>query len=311
MTCAVAVALYNGERFLEKQLDSIRLQSYPPDQVVLCDDGSSDGTVDLVSRYIEQHDLSDRWTLHQNETNLGYIKNFYKAISLCQTDLIFLSDQDDIWKLDKLEKMSAVMDKHAHMDLLSCRYGIIDANDQELHSMVDPTAEEDEAVYPITPEDIMRAYRWPGMVMCLRRDFFLSLATPVAQCRAAHDLMFAVCAADRNRFYEYHYIGAYHRRHDNNTAKEEHRIRKLLNRNKKLSDLNTAIRTWNDLIEGALPIRPENLALIRHRLDLMIRRREALENRKLGMLLRLYGKNRNLLRMPSLLCDLWLICFAR
>ena len=104
MTTAVAVALYNGARFLETQLDSLRLQSRTPDRVVLCDDGSTDGTADLVESYIAKYDLGETWKLCRNPENLGYIRNFYHAISLCDADLVFLSDQDDVWKLDKIAK---------------------------------------------------------------------------------------------------------------------------------------------------------------------------------------------------------------
>ena len=125
MTTSIAVALYNGARFLEKQLDSFRNQTQPADKVVFCDDGSKDNTVDMVRNYIEKYHLEDSWFLYENECNLGYAQNFYKAISLCDTDLVFLSDQDDIWKEDKIEKMTTVMEEHPQIDLLSCKYAII------------------------------------------------------------------------------------------------------------------------------------------------------------------------------------------
>ena len=104
MTVGVAMALYNGARFIRKQLDTIRLQTLQPDRVVMCDDGSKDGTTEIVAEYIKEYGLGDTWELIKNEENLGYAKNFYKAMSLCNTDLIFLADQDDVWELDKIEK---------------------------------------------------------------------------------------------------------------------------------------------------------------------------------------------------------------
>ena len=60
MTVGIALALYNGARFLEAQLDTLRLQTCPPDQVVFCDDGSKDDTVAVVRNYIEKYNLQDR-----------------------------------------------------------------------------------------------------------------------------------------------------------------------------------------------------------------------------------------------------------
>ncbi len=311
MTCGVAVALYNGERFLDQQLDTIRLQTRTPDRVVLCDDGSKDNTSQLVREYIEKHDLSSTWEFHQNENNLGYIRNFYKAMQLCHTDLIFLSDQDDIWEPDKIEKMAEIMEQKNEISLLCCKYGIIDTLGQPQHSIVEPNAKENNALVSVSVEDIMRAYRWPGMVMCLRQEFFLSLLPAIEHCHAAHDLVFAVSAADQNGFYDFNYIGAHHRRHGNNTAKEEHRVSKLLNRQRKLSDIADAKSTWTNLLAGELPLRRENSELIRRRLDLMIEREQAIRTRSLKQLITLYKNNKKLLRIPSFICDVWLICFAK
>ncbi len=94
------MATYNGAAYLEEQLDSILAQSQPPDEIVVCDDGSSDGTVNILRRY------SDRGLLrfHPNEHPLGIIQNFRRATSLCKEGAyIALSDQDDVWKPQKLQ----------------------------------------------------------------------------------------------------------------------------------------------------------------------------------------------------------------
>lgn len=312
MTTAVAVALYNGARFLEAQLDSLRLQSRNPDRVVLCDDGSTDGTPELVQDYIAQYDLGATWKLCRNPENLGYIRNFYRAISLCDADLIFLSDQDDVWKPDKIEKMTAVMERCPHINLLSCRYGIINAAGEEQHSVVEGSANEDGGLVPVSVQTIMTAYRWPGMIMCLRKDYFNGLLPAIADSPVPHDLMFAICAADRDSFYEYHYLGAYHRRHDNNVAKEEHRIFKLLNLQRKLEDISRTRKHWSDLLHESTPVSAESRAIIRARLTLLEKREEALRDRSLSQVLKIYREDKGvLLRKVSLLCDIWLVCFGK
>ena len=311
MTIGIAVALYNGMRFLEEQLDTLRLQSRPADKVVLCDDGSIDGTPDFVRSYIEKYSLQESWMIVQNPTNLGYIRNFYKAMDLCGTDLIFLADQDDIWKADKLEKMAAVMENHPEVNLLSCRHGIIDACGQALQSIVEDAARQDEKLLPICVKDILQAYRWPGMILCVRGEFFRALLPRIDGCNVAHDFMFCMCAADQQSFVEYGYLGAYHRRHNNNTAKEEHRIRKLLNLERKLSEIDATKKLWQNFLSAELDLQETTRQLLSRRLASLQAREQGLLSKSLGQILAVYRNDPDhFLRTKSLVCDLWLVFFG-
>lgn len=91
---------YNGETYLREQLDSIYGQTLVPDEVIVVDDCSTDGTVEILKEYSIKYGLK----FYINDTNLGYNKNFAKGISLANGDYICLSDQDDVWKPDKVEK---------------------------------------------------------------------------------------------------------------------------------------------------------------------------------------------------------------
>ena len=92
---------YNGADFLPAQWESILAQSRKPDEIVVCDDGSNDGTRDLLKQLAADSSLAV--TLRFNEKNLGSVKNFEQAIGLCTGDIIALSDQDDVWRSDKLQ----------------------------------------------------------------------------------------------------------------------------------------------------------------------------------------------------------------
>jgi glycosyltransferase involved in cell wall biosynthesis len=96
---SIALATYNGAKYLRQQLDSIYAQTYRDIEVIACDDCSADETVSILEEYENKYGLR----LYCNEKNLGYIKNFEKAISLCSGKYISLSDQDDIWMPQKLE----------------------------------------------------------------------------------------------------------------------------------------------------------------------------------------------------------------
>lgn len=96
---SIALCVYNGERFLREQLDSLVNQTYPNIEIIAVDDRSSDTSVSIVREYQQRYPFIK---IFENEQNLGYVKNFEKAVNLCQGDLIALSDQDDIWDLDKI-----------------------------------------------------------------------------------------------------------------------------------------------------------------------------------------------------------------
>ena len=107
MAISIALCTYNGEKFLKEQLDSILQQTLLPDELVVCDDRSSDGTLDILREFEKSAPFAVR--IFHNETNLGPINNFAKAISLCQGDWISLCDQDDLWLPNKLELLGRKM----------------------------------------------------------------------------------------------------------------------------------------------------------------------------------------------------------
>lgn len=96
---SIALCVYNGEKFLHEQLDSLVNQTYSNIEIIAVDDRSSDASMAIVREYAQKYPFIK---VFENEQNLGYVKNFEKAINLCAGELIALSDQDDIWDLDKI-----------------------------------------------------------------------------------------------------------------------------------------------------------------------------------------------------------------
>lgn len=101
---SVAMATLNGARFLAEQLNSIARQSRPPVELVVCDDGSSDQTIELIRNFAATAPFPVH--LHQNSERLGYRNNFLRVANLCKGELIAFCDQDDIWDPAKLERMA-------------------------------------------------------------------------------------------------------------------------------------------------------------------------------------------------------------
>lgn len=165
MTCAVVMSTYNGEKYIVEQLDSIRLQTVLPDEVIISDDCSSDSTPEMVRNYIVEHNLVN-WCFSVNEKNVGWKKNFYKLIDECRADLIFLSDQDDVWNKRKLEFMIPVFND-GKVNLLACDY-------KNKSSGIDVNYECSER-YSVKQIYFSHKFMWvdfPGCTYCIRKSYF-------------------------------------------------------------------------------------------------------------------------------------------
>lgn len=127
---SIALCTYNGAKFLNQQLESFLAQTRLPDELIVCDDCSHDETVEIIQKFSQIIPFPVR--LYLNEKNLGSIKNFEKAISLCTGDLIFLADQDDVWGRQKLARIEAEFVKSAKTALVFSDAEIVDENLQPL-----------------------------------------------------------------------------------------------------------------------------------------------------------------------------------
>lgn len=99
---SIALCTYNGEVFLQEQLNSLLNQTYTTIEIIAVDDASTDSTRSILEK---KASTDSRLKVFINEKNIGYNKNFEKAISLCSGDFIAISDQDDIWEAEKIGKM--------------------------------------------------------------------------------------------------------------------------------------------------------------------------------------------------------------
>ena len=122
LSVGVVICTFNGVKYLLEQLESILKQTYLPDHIVISDDGSTDGTWDFLESWVSKQPGIEV-TIIRNEKQLGVLRNFEGAVSRITTDLIFCSDQDDIWFTDKVEVMIKVFEERkdvllAHSDSL-------------------------------------------------------------------------------------------------------------------------------------------------------------------------------------------------
>lgn len=130
MKISVALCTYNGEKFLKKQIDSILSQTIKVDEIVVCDDGSQDATIAILNAYREIY--PELFRIFINHENLRSVKNFEKAISLCSHDIIFLSDQDDIWIPEKVAIFIHHFNINPDISVIASNGFVIDDQDEVL-----------------------------------------------------------------------------------------------------------------------------------------------------------------------------------
>ena len=103
---SVAMATYNGEKYIKKQIESILINLKENDELIISDDGSKDKTLDIIKS------IKDKRIKIISGPKQGVIKNFENALNNCTGDYIFLSDQDDIWEKDKVKKVVPYLEKY-------------------------------------------------------------------------------------------------------------------------------------------------------------------------------------------------------
>lgn len=183
---SIAIATYNGEKYLRKQLESIYNQSYKNIEVIVCDDCSTDKTIEILREYEKKYGLK----IFINEFNLGYVKNFEKAISLCNGNYIALSDQDDIWLEEKIE----ILIKEIGNNLLihsDCE--LIDDNDNIIQK-----SWKKEIFSHQCYEDFLFSNVVTGCTILFKRELLKS-ALPFPDGLAYHDWYIAILAAKQNK----------------------------------------------------------------------------------------------------------------
>jgi len=128
---SVALATYNGERFIREQLESILAQSLPPAEIVVRDDCSTDNTLGVVREVLSTRRLAAlgvELRIVVNDKNVGPSKNFWLAIQGCSHELIALSDQDDVWMENKLEVLAAILESDPAALLVHSDAELIDSS---------------------------------------------------------------------------------------------------------------------------------------------------------------------------------------
>lgn len=179
MKISVAMTTYNGEKYLEKQIKSILRQTIEVDELVIVDDCSTDYTVAIIQNLQKQY---SKIKLYINDSNLGYSKNFRKAISLTSGEYIFLCDQDDLWKPQKVEIILGIFSNKL-VDVVCTQFELIDQYDnliEEPEKMrLNGLKQRGEGMYAdISKSSLIFKNEYPGCTCCFSKhvkDILLKL----------------------------------------------------------------------------------------------------------------------------------------
>ena len=183
------MATYNGARYVGEQIESVLAQTYRDFELIICDDCSTDNTLDILYHYAAK---DKRIWVHRNKCNLGFRDNFQHAIQCCsQTEYVALCDQDDIWTEDHLQHLVNIIGDKS----LACANSVI--TDRNLRPTGQTLAQQQSFDY-ISCDDMLRSqtillWRNPyqGSTMLVRRSL-LDKALPFPDGVSFHDSWLAI-----------------------------------------------------------------------------------------------------------------------
>ena len=279
MKISVVMATYNGEKYITEQFDTIRNQTRKIDELIICDDRSKDNTVSIVETYIKEHNLEDAWSIHINEKNLGYANNFHKATLMATGDLIFFSDQDDLWREDKIEIMSSIMKEKEDCQVLCSDYmpyydGMerTNASKKALKKMPDNGKLE--------KVDLTKRSIYIGAIgccMCVRREFYHNINEYWFDNWAQDDRMWRI-AQCVDGCYILHSRLIKHRLHANNTATygKFHTIEKrvkLFNAMQNANMVMSKMLADNGANKKIQSIMDKHILMMAHRIEMLNKRK--------------------------------------
>ena len=208
---SIAMAVYNGDKYIEKQLNSIVNQTLTPNEIVITDDSDNDNTYSIIKKIIDNY-KNISWNYIKNDSRLGYCKNFFKAIGETTGDIIFLSDQDDIWEIEKIKKMHKCIVNDQSINCLCSKYLYIDKNDKVISNVHEYSNSNkyiksinSKQYFKIDKYEYFKILAFPGMCFAITNRLknvlldFLKLVD--IESIKYHDLVISYLAARTNSFY--------------------------------------------------------------------------------------------------------------
>lgn len=233
MKVSVIIAIYNGRKYIEQQLDSILYQTVKPDEIIIVDDNSTQKSRDIINRYMREN--KDIY-FFENNKNLGVVQTFRMAASKASGDIIFLADQDDIWEKNKISRFIEVFDtKNTH--LVASEYRLIDGNGDKIKKINIKTKRSQYVPF----KKIVKGNIFPGCTMAFNKNIKAHFLELSADCYI-HDWYIAIIAAQDRKFYYINDRLTNYRIHDNNTIGLNRSLSPMYSKNERIENLYNRIK---------------------------------------------------------------------
>lgn len=217
MKISIAIATYNGEKYIKKELQSMLKQTLPVDEIIISDDGSNDSTIKEIESLHES-----RITIVTDNQRHGFCGNFENAVRHCTGDYIFIADQDDLWTEDKVEKVVGFFQMNPTATCVFHDAFFIGKNDEVLDNVKEQfnIAQGVKQGILLDKEYLEPAVSAPlarGMCMCITRSL-LDIALPFPKCNTMHDQWLLFCSLCSNSCFYLDQKLTMYRLHGDNTA---------------------------------------------------------------------------------------------
>ena len=204
MIISVCIAAFNGANYIREQVMSVLPQLSEDDEVVVSDDGSTDDTVEILESINDR-----RIKISQNEGKHGFIWNFENALKEAKGDVIFLCDQDDIWKPEKVKVALQALKDH---DIVLHDAEIIDKDGVKTGILYSDGLHKRQGFW----SNLWKT-RWLGCCMAFRRNV-LEYALPFPSHLVGHDGWISVVGLARFDYYYIPDVLMWYRRHGDNAS---------------------------------------------------------------------------------------------
>jgi Glycosyltransferases involved in cell wall biogenesis len=252
---SVAVCTYNGEKYIEEQIQSILNQKRLPDEIVISDDNSCDDTLAVADHLLSSFGVI--YKIIKNQKNVGITRNFEQAIKECSGDIIFLSDQDDVWCDNKLLVMEKVFLEHPDCTTAFCNGRItnsrLELSEFDLWGNVDfnPQLVGKGKKYPSFYDLLLKQSVVTGMTMAFRREN-VSNFFPLSD-NWIHDGWIALIESQAGRVYPVNECLVLYRQHESNiigaqTTSVFRLIKKYVNNKQAYKDRITRYNGYSDAL---------------------------------------------------------------
>lgn len=212
MKISVVVSTYNGEKYIDELMNSLLNQTRKADEILFFDDQSFDKTVDLITKFINNHELTMSWKVIVNNHNKGWKQNFMEGIWKSTGDIVFPCDQDDIWMDTKLEEMEKIMLKYPAINVLTSNYEAFYDSEK---IVVGPEKNNGKLIRRQAVQNIFDT-KYPGCTYCIRREF-VELSKSYWEIDFPHDALFWRLGMFSNTLYSYNKSLIKWRKHDDST----------------------------------------------------------------------------------------------